>query len=195
MTELTCVGPDCTNAVKVKADLLCDGHYWQKRKGRPLTPLRPQARRGELRRWLERAVTIETNECIIWPFAAKDRDGYGQIKVDGVQRKAHAVALELASGEPAGDRQALHHCDNPPCVNRRHLYWGDSTDNNRDTVERLRHKGRSNLTHEEVREIRRRFIPRRRGVPSNALELATEFSTSRQAIWRAARGASFTRVE
>jgi hypothetical protein len=53
--------------------------------------------------------------------------------------KAHAVALEYAKGPPPeGKPLALHTCDNGPCCNERHLFWGDHQDN----VDDMMAKGR-----------------------------------------------------
>jgi excisionase family DNA binding protein len=46
------------------------------------------------------------------------------------------VALTLADGPPRG--LALHHCDNPECVNPLHLYWGTHQDNANDRERRKR---------------------------------------------------------
>lgn len=63
-----------------------------------------------------------------WPWtAARRSSGYGIVKA-GVAVGAHVVALSFASPRPRG-AHALHHCDNPPCCNPLHLYWGSDHDN------------------------------------------------------------------
>jgi hypothetical protein len=68
-------------------------------------------------------------------------NGYGQFSAKGKDLGAHRWILGHLRGEPLGpDEQALHHCDNPPCVNERHLYVGDHAQNMRDRTERDRAK-------------------------------------------------------
>lgn len=83
----------------------------------------------------------ELGPCWIWT-AGRDRHGYGQINVgpehgaDGAPR----VAFFLAEGRwptPC----CLHHCDNPACVRRDHLFEGTRADNNRDMARKGRHVG------------------------------------------------------
>lgn len=54
-----------------------------------------------------------------------------------VRLMAHRVALALATGIFDGIF-ACHHCDNPPCVNPAHLYWGDARTNAADAQKRGR---------------------------------------------------------
>ncbi len=82
---------------------------------------------------------IPTDDCIPFP-GSTDRYGYGQVRFQGKLRRATHVALELAGRSrpaPPHDR-ALHSCDNPPCVNPRHLRWGTMQDNSQDMVVRGR---------------------------------------------------------
>ena len=75
------------------------------------------------------------DEC--WPWkGGGTAQGYGLIRIDKVQRLATHVALELAGKPRPGDLLACHKCDNPPCVNPKHLYWGTHSDNAADFVSR-----------------------------------------------------------
>lgn len=58
--------------------------------------------------------------CWEWT-AAKTTDGYGQFKHDGVMKKAHRVALELATGPIPSGMHVDHLCRNRACCNPLHL--------------------------------------------------------------------------
>lgn len=77
-----------------------------------------------------------------WPWlASREEKGYGQFFLAGRKLAAHRVAYMLANGRwPHPDKMILHTCDNPSCVNPRHLIEGTCAENNRDTVEKARHQ-------------------------------------------------------
>lgn len=82
------------------------------------------------------------NEC--WPWtgnrkAASVGDGYGRFWIGQQRVYAHRMSFALTQGEmPTSDVVIRHTCDNPPCVNPRHLLAGTPRDNVRDMVERGR---------------------------------------------------------
>lgn len=88
----------------------------------------------------------KTDSCWEW-LGTKDRDGYGKIWHKKKQMRAHRVMFEICVGYELESTEFIcHKCDNPSCVRPTHLYLGDATLNNRDSVKRKRHK-ESRKTH------------------------------------------------
>lgn len=76
-------------------------------------------------------------ECWLWT-GGRGRREYGQITANKTTYRAHRCAWEIANGPIPDGLVVRHTCDNPPCVNPRHLLLGTFADNNRDKVERGR---------------------------------------------------------
>lgn len=87
-------------------------------------------------------ITGRHDVCWEW-IGLRDGKGYGRFgvgaKMDGTVRKlrqAHRVMM--AYGSIPADLCVLHKCDNPSCVNPRHLFLGTNFDNVCDRVSKNR---------------------------------------------------------
>lgn len=78
------------------------------------------------------------SEC--WPWKkSRMKSGYGKVKRSGKHLLSHRIAFELSNGRPPKKGLCvLHHCDNPPCCNPKHLYEGTYQDNMQDALKRNR---------------------------------------------------------
>jgi hypothetical protein len=78
------------------------------------------------------------DEC--WPWeGSKDQFGRGYFGLRGRTVRAPRVAWELHHGAPMSkDLHACHSCDNPSCVNPRHIWAGTRSENLKDGVRKGR---------------------------------------------------------
>ena len=123
--------------------------------------------------------TISEDGCWVWAWNVHPK-GYGTVRIDGHNYKAHRVAYELGNG-PIPEGHILRHlCNNPSCINPEHLRAGTPRENMRDMVSagNQRHQ---RLMPEDAVEIRLQFaaggismseIARRRGVSTGAIQQA-----------------------
>lgn len=101
-------------------------------------------------------VLLTANDDLCWNWAAgKSTRGYGSFKLDNSTDKAHRVSYRLTYGDFDNSLQCLHKCDNPSCVNPKHLFLGNSLDNNQDRDIKGRN-GSTKLSKEQVIEIRKK---------------------------------------
>ena len=112
-----------------------------------------------------------SDEC--WPWGGKvDGDGYGVMTIRS-ESSAARYSFRLHNGIITRGLVVRHTCDNPPCVNPRHLISGTHADNVRDCIERGRRRyafgssnGATRLREEDVRAIKHLLAS---GVPRAAI--------------------------
>jgi hypothetical protein len=88
----------------------------------------------------------KTRRCWLW-IGGKNDKGYGHFSVRKQNERktfrSHRVSYSLSRGEILPGFLILHTCDNPACVNPKHLWLGTARDNMVDCVTKGRHQSKS----------------------------------------------------
>lgn len=138
-------------------------------------------------KWHKGGVMLDKSECV-QAEGRLDKDGYGKRKVAGRTYRAHRLAYCEANGiqiEEIDGLCVMHECDNPSCVNPKHLSVGSNLENVRDMVSKDRQSrgedcGNAKLTEEEVLSIRQEY--QRYSRDRCAKVFAERYGVSRRAI-------------
>lgn len=70
--------------------------------------------------------------CHLWLGSVSGGMGYGTMRVDGKNQRAHRLAWSALNGTIPPKMLICHRCDNPHCINPDHLFLGTYKDNNSD---------------------------------------------------------------
>jgi biotin operon repressor len=92
-----------------------------------------------LEQFWRRVALHRADQCWRW-VGALDSKGYGRFSANGRAILAHRFSYIAEHGPIPAGLLVRHQCDNPRCVNPRHLLPGTPKDNTRDMVERGRQR-------------------------------------------------------
>lgn len=145
-------------------------------------------------RLFERTAILE-NDC--WEFLGERVGGYGRISVAGKKVLAHRLAYDLCVDDIPAGMYVLHSCDNPACINPKHLFLGTQQDNMDDMKSKGRQgdrKGSSNskafLCEAEVAEIKQELLINKK----TCQDLADQYKVSRATIYSIKHGKIWNHV-
>lgn len=141
----------------------------------------------EKERFLSKII-VQENGCWDWR-GCLDKDGYGQfyLKRNGKEMsiRPHRYSWIINNGSLSIGLVVCHSCDNPKCVNPKHLFSGTQKENIRDALIKGRMLGPrgskqhcSILKEENIPEIRRLS---RKGISGN--QIAKKFKVQRNVIY------------
>lgn len=149
----------------------------------PRRPMRP----SDVRERLMANVAVDpVTECWNWT-AYKNSSGYGMMSVGNKNRTAHRISYEFHNGPiPPGNGShgtcVCHRCDNPACINPKHLFLGDVADNVADKMAKGRHAWLTGETHPSAKLTESDVLAIRAAENITHRSLADQYGVSRPLI-------------
>lgn len=194
MNERRCSVADCENQARSGASRYCEKHYYRLRRHGDTSVRLPASRPESFDEVFTRLVPVgRADECWEWKGSINS-NGYGTV---GARREyAHRYVYRHMVGEiPSGYVVRHYICDNPPCVNPRHLRVGTHRENREDAASKMRHAFGGRMPQAKLSDsdvICARLQRRQDSTPY--VELAAQFGVSPQQISKAVRGLGWAHV-
>jgi hypothetical protein len=127
-----------------------------------------------------------------WRFISTS-SGYGRFS----PMRAHRFSWTIHRGPIPKGKSVLHKCDNPNCVNPKHLFLGTQQDNLADMREKGKQvrgeaQGSAVLTAEDIVAIRKRY--RRYSHKDGAGAMAKEYGVGIVQVWKIVKGLQWKHI-
>lgn len=84
---------------------------------------------GFPRVWLEWVLTLNSDDCFLWPFGAGGRHGYGNFRDGDRVVSPSSWVCERAHGPKPEGLEVRHLCFKRLCCNRQHVKWDTHAEN------------------------------------------------------------------
>lgn len=95
---------------------------------------------------------VESNGCWIMKSHSRTNRGYYHAFIYGKHQLIHRYSYELHNGSIPKGMKVLHKCDNPSCINPKHLFLGTLADNMHDAMSKGRLKVGSSCSWAKLNE-------------------------------------------
>lgn len=139
-------------------------------------------------KFIKNKYKIDTkNGCWIF-LGAKCPRGYGRMTYKQRASTAHRFMLIAKTGKEHHKLSACHICDNPPCINPEHLWWGTQKQNGIDCV--IKNRRKTKLKMEDIIYIKAQLK-----IGAKHYVLAKKFNVSRSSVTNINRGKLWAHVK
>lgn len=173
----------------------CNAHYTRLR--RHGDPLGGRTSPGEPIRFVHEVALHHTGGgCLKWPFG-KNKDGYGQLWIDGKLAVASRYVCKLVRGAPpTPDHEAAHSCGkgHEACIAPGHMSWKTNVENQSDRLEHGTHTRGERSVHAKLTQATVIEILTMKGIESQRV-IAARFGVAPQTVSSIQRGKSWAWVE
>jgi len=139
---------------------------------------------------------IDDRNCWNW-IGSKDRDGYGVFGHHrNKQLRAHRASYGLYVGEIPNGMMVCHFCDNPSCINPKHLFVGTAKDNTQDMIRKQRRPVLSGEVHPnaKLKEHQVHEIKQLRKQNVLLTNIANQYGISFQTVSSIAKGKTWKHI-
>ncbi len=135
------------------------------------------------KRFWSKVNKLTEQECWNW-LASRDKDGYGQSYYNSKFIASHRLSWILHYGDIPSKLFVCHTCDNPSCVNPKHLFLGTNSDNMLDMVAKKRNPYRKGSKHgmSKLNEHQVKFIKQLLSNGRTVYSIAKEYKVSQGTI-------------